>query len=140
MCNIRHLQKGSASSLLGSERDEVKMNRYLKTAGLGVAVIMLGAQAQALPQGTQPAAPAQPTATAQAASTPVQGTHPTQTAGAVDPNDDPDRMICRSIAETGSLVRRTRQCFTRAQWDRINEGGRNQAMFVMGSLPGNTSQ
>jgi len=35
-----------------------------------------------------------------------------------------DRLICRSTPETGSLARRRRQCFTRAQWDRMAEVAR----------------
>jgi hypothetical protein len=35
-----------------------------------------------------------------------------------------ERLICRSFHETGSLVKRRRQCFTRAQWDRIAEAAR----------------
>jgi hypothetical protein len=38
-----------------------------------------------------------------------------QAANAVDDN----RIICRRIQETGSLVKRTKQCFTKAEWDRI---------------------
>jgi hypothetical protein len=37
---------------------------------------------------------------------------------------DPNRLICRSSVETGSLARRERRCFTRAQWDEQAE--RNQ--------------
>lgn len=35
-----------------------------------------------------------------------------------------ERLICRATRETGSLVKRRRQCFTRAQWDRIAEAAR----------------
>ena len=34
------------------------------------------------------------------------------------------RLICRATRETGSLVKRRRQCFTQAQWDRIAEAAR----------------
>jgi hypothetical protein len=30
--------------------------------------------------------------------------------------NDPERVICRSALETGSLVKRTRRCMTSAQW------------------------
>lgn len=30
---------------------------------------------------------------------------------------DPNHMICRSVAETGARLSRTRICMTRAQWD-----------------------
>ena len=32
-----------------------------------------------------------------------------------------ERLICRSSPETGSIVRRQRRCYTRAQWQRIAE-------------------
>ncbi|HET9428704.1 MAG TPA: hypothetical protein VFO69_10130 [Allosphingosinicella sp.] len=35
-----------------------------------------------------------------------------------------ERLICQSVEETGSLARRRRQCFTRAEWDRIAEAAR----------------
>jgi len=42
------------------------------------------------------------------------------------------RLICRSTYETGSLVRRRRQCFTRAQWDRIAEVARLRGEDIRG--------
>ena len=35
-----------------------------------------------------------------------------------------DQVICRRIQDSGSLARRTRQCLTRAQWDRLAEDSR----------------
>jgi len=35
-----------------------------------------------------------------------------------------DRLICRRTPETGSLVKAKRECFTKAQWDRIAESQR----------------
>lgn len=35
-----------------------------------------------------------------------------------------DRLICRRVQDSGSLARRTRQCYTRAQWDRLAEDSR----------------
>ena len=40
---------------------------------------------------------------------------------------DPDQVICRATADTGSLVRRNRQCHTRQQWDQMAREGREQA-------------
>ncbi len=54
------------------------------------------------------------------------------TAGASDPN----RLICRRIQETGSLVRTIRQCFTRAEWDRIAESARRGAQRTAQELSG----
>ena len=34
---------------------------------------------------------------------------------------DDQTVICRKTLETGSLVRKTKQCFTKAEWDRIAE-------------------
>jgi len=34
---------------------------------------------------------------------------------------DPNEVICRRMRDTGSLARRTRQCYTRAQWERLAE-------------------
>lgn len=41
--------------------------------------------------------------------------------------DDPNRLICRRMPETGSLAASRRQCFTRAEWDRIAESARRGA-------------
>ncbi len=41
--------------------------------------------------------------------------------------DDPNRLICRRMPETGSLAATRRQCFTRAEWDRIAESARRGA-------------
>ena len=35
-------------------------------------------------------------------------------------NDD-NKVICKKTLETGSLVRKTKQCFTKAEWDMIAE-------------------
>jgi hypothetical protein len=35
-----------------------------------------------------------------------------------------EQVICRRIQDSGSLARRTRQCLTRAQWDRLAEDSR----------------
>ena len=35
---------------------------------------------------------------------------------------DPDRVICRSSPEIGSLVKRTRRCMTVTQWDQRRRG------------------
>lgn len=58
-----------------------------------------------------------------------------QTATSASAND-PNRLICRRIQETGSLVRTTRQCFTRAEWDRIAETARRGAQRTVTDLSG----
>ena len=42
------------------------------------------------------------------------------------------RLICRATRETGSLVKRRRQCFTQAQWDRIAEVARLRGQDITG--------
>ncbi len=32
-----------------------------------------------------------------------------------------DKIVCRKIKETGSLVRKKKMCFTQAEWDRLAE-------------------
>lgn len=49
-----------------------------------------------------------------------------QSSGASSRNDQ-DRLICRRLPETGSLVQARRQCFTRAEWDQIAESQRRGA-------------
>lgn len=48
--------------------------------------------------------------------------------------NDPNRLICRRMPETGSLMQTRRQCFTRAEWDRIAQSQRNGAERMIGEL------
>ncbi|MGE0178680.1 MAG: hypothetical protein AB7O91_02520 [Sphingomonas sp.] len=51
-----------------------------------------------------------------------------------------ERLICRRVQDSGSLARRTRQCYTREQWDRMANDQRSNspAMTAMtGSQSGN---
>ncbi len=48
--------------------------------------------------------------------------------------NDPNRLICRRMPETGSLAATRRQCFTRAEWDRIAQSQRNGAERMIGEL------
>jgi hypothetical protein len=52
-----------------------------------------------------------------------------------DPAKERDRLICRSMPVSGTLAGRRRQCFTRAQWDRIAQGAQKQTVDLQGSLP-----
>ena len=49
-----------------------------------------------------------------------------ETAGAAQASNalDDNRIICKKTLDTGSLVRKTKECFTKAQWDRIAESQR----------------
>ena len=40
----------------------------------------------------------------------------------VMPNGDP--IVCKTSQDTGSLVRKTKRCYTRAQWERIADAAR----------------
>jgi len=51
-----------------------------------------------------------------------------------------ERLICRRIQDSGSIARVRRQCFTRAQWDRLAQDQRTNSpsMTAMsGSQSGN---
>lgn len=37
------------------------------------------------------------------------------------------RLICKRAVETGSIIRKRKQCFTRKQWDRIAEATHEQS-------------
>ncbi|MFD1949192.1 hypothetical protein ACFSGX_00250 [Sphingomonas arantia] len=54
---------------------------------------------------------------------------------------DPERVICRTAVETGSLVKRTRRCMTSAQWSRSRDGenaaARNMVQQNAGLANGN---
>lgn len=54
-----------------------------------------------------------------------------QTGGA---NKDANRLICRRVPDTGSLVSTRRQCFTKAQWDRMAKSARTGAEKTIGGL------
>ena len=41
--------------------------------------------------------------------------------GAASGTGQNERLICRRVQETGSLVKGRRECFTKAEWDRIAE-------------------
>jgi hypothetical protein len=56
------------------------------------------------------------------------------------PSDlDDNRIICRKIGETGSLVRKQKQCFTRAEWDRIAESQRRGTVRMIDELTSKSS-
>lgn len=56
----------------------------------------------------------------------------TSTDGAQRPRvQENERRICRSEIETGSLSRRRRRCFTRAEWDQIARAARENTQYEM---------
>lgn len=56
--------------------------------------------------------------------------------GRTNAANEADRLICRRMPDTGSLVRTRRQCFTRAQWDRIAESAQRGAGKTITELSG----
>lgn len=54
--------------------------------------------------------------------------------GAASRSSQDERLICRRMPETGSIARTRRQCFTRAQWDRIAESARAGAQKTISGL------
>jgi hypothetical protein len=60
------------------------------------------------------------------------------TSGQQATNKDGEPLICRRIQETGSLGRGRRQCYTRAQWDRIAAAQRENSPG-MTAMSGSTS-
>lgn len=76
------------------------MRNTARLAGLAVLIA-----APTLLAAQQPAAPAQP-----------QAEQPKQ-----------ERLICRRIQDSSSLARVRRQCYTRAQWDRLAQDQRTNS-------------
>jgi hypothetical protein len=50
--------------------------------------------------------------------------------------NESERLICRRVQDTSSLVRTHRQCFTRAEWDRIAEATQRGAGRTISGLAG----
>ena len=49
------------------------------------------------------------------------GAQTTAPATTVIADPDANKIICRKRAEVGSLVRKTKECFTKAEWEKITE-------------------
>ena len=47
---------------------------------------------------------------------------------------DRDKIICRKTAEVGSLVKKKKECFTKAQWDQIAEAHQRGAKKTQDGL------
>jgi hypothetical protein len=45
-----------------------------------------------------------------------------------------EKLICKSIQETGSMARRVRQCFTRQEWERIAEAARARGQRLQSDM------
>ena len=55
-------------------------------------------------------------------------------AAAKEATADDRKIICKKNLETGSLVRQNKQCFTKAEWDRISESQRRGAANLIHDL------
>ena len=73
-----------------------------------------------------------------ALSGPARAEDPAPAPGAAAPTADAEKLICRKRAEVGSLVRKTKECHTKAEWDRIAEsqqrGTRRMQDELMGGM------
>jgi hypothetical protein len=60
------------------------------------------------------------------------------TAATAEAEAEANKIICRKRAEIGSLVRKKKECFTKAEWDRITEsqvrGTRRMQDELMGGM------
>ena len=52
----------------------------------------------------------------------------------------PDKVVCKRLVETGSLVRGAKTCKTRAEWDRHGEMARRQVQEIQDSSLINSSR
>lgn len=43
----------------------------------------------------------------------------------------PEKLICRSTIETGSLVKKRRSCLTRKQWSYVDDAQRDEARHMV---------
>ena len=50
------------------------------------------------------------------------------------PKPKKERLICKSIQDTGSVARRKRQCFTKQEWDRIAEAARARGQRLQSDM------
>jgi protein TonB len=58
---------------------------------------------------------------------------PQLASAAASTGSDPDRIICKRTARTGSLVARTKQCMTARQWAEAGRIARGEAARLIGS-------
>lgn len=54
--------------------------------------------------------------------------------------DKPEKIVCKRLVETGSLVRGTRTCKTQAAWDRDGEAARKQVQQIQDAALINSSR
>jgi hypothetical protein len=52
---------------------------------------------------------------------------------------DPNRKICRTLAETGSRLNRARACHTQAEWDELRRQTKAKIENIQNNRPWNAS-
>lgn len=45
-----------------------------------------------------------------------------------------EKLICKSIQETGSIARKVRQCFTKHEWERLAEAARARGQRLQSDM------
>lgn len=50
-------------------------------------------------------------------------------------HNDPNKKVCKTIAETGSRLNRTRACHTQAEWDELRRQTRAKIENIQNSRP-----
>ena len=53
-------------------------------------------------------------------------------------NHDPNRVICKTIEESGSRLKRVRACHTQAEWDELRRQMKQNIDRIQNSRPWNT--
>jgi hypothetical protein len=53
--------------------------------------------------------------------------------------DDPNKIVCRTVAETGSRLNKTRACHTVAEWAELKRQTRSTVEHIQDSRPANLS-
>ena len=61
---------------------------------------------------------------------------PAEAASAEKTNANGEKLVCKKFLETGSLVRKTKQCHTPREWDRIADSQRTGATKLVDQLSG----
>ena len=51
---------------------------------------------------------------------------------------DPNRMICKTVEESGSRLKRVRACHTQAEWDELRRQMKQNIDRIQNSRPWNT--
>ncbi|MGA9581578.1 MAG: hypothetical protein WBR13_06385 [Allosphingosinicella sp.] len=55
-------------------------------------------------------------------------------------SETPEKIVCKRVVETGSLVRGKRTCKTQAAWDRDGEAARKQVREIQDATLVNSSR